>query len=175
MPARRLRRFVLLVVLAVLVAKVLDALRGDPAPAFSRHPSVDGGDRRSPSTPVVADPATSVDTAGTGSIDDTGTGDAPDAAAIAADGPEGPHLGPAPSAPVTPPAAADGPHPLTDPDHAWVDPVDGACPPGFPVKAKLRSGIYHLPGMAAYERTVPDRCYPTAETAADDGLRAAKR
>lgn len=157
MPARRLRRFVLLVVLGVLVAKVIDVLRGDPAPAFSRHPSVDGGPR-----PVPTPTSTSGDTTGTiDTIETAGTTVAP-------------QLGPAPSSPVTD-AGGEGPYPLTDPGHAWVDPMDGACPPGFPVKAKLRSGIYHLPGMAAYERTVPDRCYPTAETAAADGLRAAKR
>ena len=57
----------------------------------------------------------------------------------------------------------------------WCDPVDGACPDGYPVKAKLTSGIYHLPGMSAYARTTPDRCYGSPEAAVADGLRAAKR
>ncbi|MEZ5178600.1 MAG: hypothetical protein R2746_10070 [Acidimicrobiales bacterium] len=57
----------------------------------------------------------------------------------------------------------------------WVKPVEGACPEGYPVKAKLSSGIFHLPGMAAYGRTTPDRCYASAEDALADGLRAAKR
>ena len=57
----------------------------------------------------------------------------------------------------------------------WCEPVDGACPDGYPVKAKLTSGIFHLPGMAAYARTTPDRCYASPEAAAADGLRAAKR
>src|SRR6478735_9264309 len=39
----------------------------------------------------------------------------------------------------------------------WVEPFEGACPPGYPVKGKLASGIYHQPGGAAYERTKPDR------------------
>ena len=57
----------------------------------------------------------------------------------------------------------------------WVDPVNGECPPTHPVKAKLSSGIYHLPGMVAYARTHPDRCYLDAATAETDGLRPAKR
>lgn len=56
-----------------------------------------------------------------------------------------------------------------------MEPVDGACPVGFPVKAKARSGIYHEPGMLAYERTRPDRCYASSEDARSDGFRAAKR
>jgi len=58
---------------------------------------------------------------------------------------------------------------------AWVDPDGGVCPTTHPVKAKLRSAIFHLPGMAAYARTVPDRCYSDEEAAAGDGLRKAAR
>ena len=58
---------------------------------------------------------------------------------------------------------------------AWLDPVGGQCPSTHPVKAKLSSGIYHLPGMAAYARTHPDRCYVDAAAAEADGLRPAKR
>jgi hypothetical protein len=61
------------------------------------------------------------------------------------------------------------------PSARWTDPVEKACPTGFPVKVKLASGIYHLPGMLAYERTMPDRCYVSAEEAESDGFRAAKR
>ncbi len=60
-------------------------------------------------------------------------------------------------------------------DAIWVAPVDGACPEGFPIKAKLSSGIFHQPGGAAYARTKPDRCYASADDALLDGLRAAKR
>jgi hypothetical protein len=35
--------------------------------------------------------------------------------------------------------------------------------------------IYHLPGMLAYDRTQPDRCYRDAPAAEADGLRKAKR
>ncbi|HEY8547640.1 MAG TPA: hypothetical protein VIL36_21405 [Acidimicrobiales bacterium] len=61
-------------------------------------------------------------------------------------------------------------------DAAWLDPLeDGSCPPTHPVKAKLSSRIYHVPGGLAYERTVPDRCYRDAAAAEADGFRAAKR
>jgi hypothetical protein len=61
------------------------------------------------------------------------------------------------------------------PSQRWSDPVDKACPAGFDVKVKLASGIYHLPGMFAYERTIPDRCYASPDAAEADGFRAAKR
>jgi hypothetical protein len=57
----------------------------------------------------------------------------------------------------------------------WVEPVDGACPATHPVKAKLSSGIFHVPGAQMYERTNADRCYADAEAAEADGLRASKR
>ena len=58
----------------------------------------------------------------------------------------------------------------------WMPPlVDGGCPPGYPVKAKRTSGIYHPPGALAYDRTFPDRCYPSSAAAEADGFRAAKR
>jgi hypothetical protein len=57
----------------------------------------------------------------------------------------------------------------------WREPVDGECPPGYAIKAKLSSGIFHEPGMVNYARTTPDRCYASAEGALADGLRPAKR
>jgi hypothetical protein len=60
-------------------------------------------------------------------------------------------------------------------DEAWVDPVEQACPSSHPVKAKLRSGIFHEPGGASYPRTVPDRCYRDGAAAEADGLRRARR
>ena len=72
------------------------------------------------------------------------------------------------------------PQPRVDEDSAapsadaWVDPEDGVCPASHPVKAKLASGIYHVPGGANYDRTNPDRCYRSAEAAETDGLRASK-
>ena len=58
---------------------------------------------------------------------------------------------------------------------AWVEPVDGACPTTHPVKAKLTSGIYHVPGGQSYERTAADRCYADERAAESDGLRKSKR
>lgn len=57
----------------------------------------------------------------------------------------------------------------------WVAPEGVDCPASHPVKAKLSSRIFHLPGMFAYKRTHPDRCYVDAAAAEADGLRAAKR
>jgi len=57
----------------------------------------------------------------------------------------------------------------------WAAPIDGQCPDGFPVKAAAGSRIFHVPGGAFYERTVPERCYATPADAVADGLRAAKR
>ncbi|MDQ6946591.1 MAG: hypothetical protein M3256_10055 [Actinomycetota bacterium] len=57
----------------------------------------------------------------------------------------------------------------------WVEPEGGVCPTTHPVKAKLRSAIFHLPGMAAYSRTSPDRCYRDERAATNDGLRKAAR
>jgi hypothetical protein len=56
----------------------------------------------------------------------------------------------------------------------WVPPVDGGCPDGYPVKANDNSGIFHVPGGRFYARTVPERCYATADDAIADGYRAAK-
>jgi hypothetical protein len=58
---------------------------------------------------------------------------------------------------------------------AWVDPEGDACPATHPVKAKLKSAIYHEPGGQMYDRTTPDRCYRDADAATADGLRASKR
>ena len=99
--------------------------------------------------------------------------------------------------PVPEPAPARGPEPVADeplpaptpvkksapkakakPKAAttpWVEPVEGGCPDSHPVKAKLSSGIFHLPGGFAYPRTRPDRCYIDAAAAESDGLRPAKR
>ena len=78
-------------------------------------------------------------------------------------------LQPDPDAPSAPAARP------TDPAGAWVEPEGGACPTSHPVKAKLGSKIFHLPGMLNYDRTNPDRCYRDAEAAEADGLRPAKR
>lgn len=62
------------------------------------------------------------------------------------------------------------------PDPAWVAPDDdGSCPSGFTVKAKLTSGIFHVPDGTNYDRTKADRCYASVEAAELDGLRPPKR
>ena len=66
------------------------------------------------------------------------------------------------------------PQPAVD-DSPWIEPApSGACPAHHPVKAKLASGIFHVPGGANYARTQPDRCYVSAEAAESDGLRQSK-
>ena len=85
---------------------------------------------------------------------------------------------PPPPLPITAPvAAAPEPEPpaAPSPNGRWVDPVAGTCPEGYPVKAKMTSGIYHVKGGLSYGRTTPDRCYVSAEAAEADGLRPAKR
>ncbi|MEO7837057.1 MAG: hypothetical protein ABIS21_05395 [Acidimicrobiales bacterium] len=57
----------------------------------------------------------------------------------------------------------------------WVEPAGRICPPSHPVKAKLSSRIFHLPGMAAYNRTTPDRCYGDEGAAVEDGFVKSKR
>jgi hypothetical protein len=57
----------------------------------------------------------------------------------------------------------------------WVVGDGARCPATHPVKVKLKSGLFHLPGMFAYERTVPDRCYVDEASAAAEGFTKAKR
>jgi hypothetical protein len=58
----------------------------------------------------------------------------------------------------------------------WVAPVSpDMCPETHPVKAKLASRLFHLPGMLAYTRTRPDRCYESADAAVADDFTPAKR
>ena len=56
----------------------------------------------------------------------------------------------------------------------WVSPGEGGCPDGYPIKANNNSRIFHVPGGRFYDRTVPERCYATAEAAERDGYRRAK-
>ena len=68
------------------------------------------------------------------------------------------------------------PQPVVEQPAAWIEPVEaGNCPAHHPVKAKLASGIFHVPGGASYSRTAPDRCYLSPEAAQADGLRPSKR
>ena len=47
-------------------------------------------------------------------------------------------------------------------------------PDSHPVKVKVKSGIFHVPGGRFYERTSADRWYPNAEAAEADGYRPSK-
>src|SRR4051794_1622342 len=90
-------------------------------------------------------------------------------AAVAPESPERPLVDGAGAAPVpVPEAVITGSPP-------WVDPIEGECPVSHPVKAKLTSGIYHLPGGGNYDRTRAERCYVDAAAATADGLRPPKR
>lgn len=82
----------------------------------------------------------------------------------------------APGEPEVDTAAAEAADAAEAAGPAWVEPgPDGACPPSHPIKAKLRSKLFHLPGMLAYDRTNPDRCYRDEAAAEADGLTRAKR
>lgn len=61
------------------------------------------------------------------------------------------------------------------PPRAWVEPDGDVCPTSHPVKGKLTSKIFHVPGGLSYGRTRPDRCYRDEAAAEADGLRPAKR
>jgi hypothetical protein len=94
---------------------------------------------------------------------------------------------PAPPTEVSPVSEIDlAPLPEPEPDllpdpepepvvRSWVDPEGRVCPTAYPVKAKLTSKIFQVPGMFAYDRTNPDRCYRDAAAAEQDGFRSAKR
>jgi hypothetical protein len=79
--------------------------------------------------------------------------------------------------PPEPRPSADPIHgPTTSPvgSEAWVEPDGGACPTSHPVKAKLSSGIFHVPGGSNYNRTHADRCYVDGDAATTDGFRPAQ-
>lgn len=59
---------------------------------------------------------------------------------------------------------------------SWVKPDgSGLVPASHPVKAKVSSRVYRVPGMPGYERSVPDRCYESPEAAEADGFTRATR
>lgn len=58
---------------------------------------------------------------------------------------------------------------------SWVEPVGGVCPPSHPIKAKLGSRVFRRPGMASYENSKPDRCYASEGAARRGGFNEAQR
>jgi hypothetical protein len=78
-------------------------------------------------------------------------------------------------APAKRTAKAPAQAPVKRPARIWVEPTGAVCPRTHPVKAKMTSGLFHLPGMLNYARTRPDRCYASEEAAVADGLTKSKR
>jgi len=56
-----------------------------------------------------------------------------------------------------------------------VEPQAGTCPASHPVKVKLASRLFRLPGMELYEETNADRCYVNEAAAVREGFTKAKR
>ena len=79
------------------------------------------------------------------------------------------------TAPARPDESAAQDDPAEPAEPTWVSGNDdGSAPDSHPIKAKESSGIYHVPGGRFYDRTKPDRCYPTAAAAEADGYRRSK-
>lgn len=154
----RVRKLAVVIAIGALIAVIVKKLRGGPAPQFENHPTVRGG----PVAPSRPEDLPDLVPAPT------------DPTVPASD--RTPHLVPAPVDPTVPDRpAAESAESRESGEPTWVAPVDGACPDGYPIKAKVKSGIFHQPGGIAYDRTHPDRCYPSVAAAEADGLRAAKR
>lgn len=174
---RRLSRFLVTVgVLAAVVAVLAKVLRGraaeapEPAPLARPWPRLEpdpGADERTAPATTSLQPDPDAPTPvlrPEGTVRKVATKKAPAKKTVAKKAP----------APVT--KAAPAPvAPTTAATTTWVEPTGDVCPTTHPVKAKLSSKIFHLPGMLNYDRTRPDRCYSTGEAAEGDGLRPAKR
>ena len=155
----------MLAALGAAIAALVKALRGPSAPAFANHPSMGDGTGR---PLLVAVPPAEVEVAPSAVIE-------PAPAAVIEPAPPT-AVEPAPATQVERASAAA--LEVVPPDEeapSWREPIDGACPDGYLIKAKVASGIFHVPGGLAYDRTKPDRCYPSPEAAMADGFRAAKR
>jgi hypothetical protein len=83
---------------------------------------------------------------------------------------------------ISPPVAlAPGPpsgNPGTKSPDATPDSIPGdgsqTAPAGYPVKGNERSGIYHVPGGSAYDRTIASTYFRSEEVAERAGLRHAR-
>ena len=79
-------------------------------------------------------------------------------------------------APAAPAPSRAATAPVSVPKKSWVAPDSaGAVPATHPVKAKVASKLYRVPGMADYERVRADRCYESVEAAEADGFTRARR
>jgi len=48
--------------------------------------------------------------------------------------------------------------------------ADGVCPAENPIKGNLSSMYYHAPGTRFYDRTIPEYCFDTVESAEAAGF-----
>ena len=55
----------------------------------------------------------------------------------------------------------------------WINPTNWDCPPDHPIKANLKSMIFHLPGDPYWNRTnaMNGECFDTADHAEEQGFR----
>jgi hypothetical protein len=49
------------------------------------------------------------------------------------------------------------------------------CPDGFPIKGNASSGIFHAPSDHSYQRTIPEICFASEDSAIANGFRAPSR
>ena len=153
---RRLLRILAVLGVAAAIAAIVRRLlaeRGDAAPAVAPWDELTGNDVVQPAPAVPVEPE-------------------PDA---------GIEVDPGATAPLNNNGSDAGAEPSSDDadeseDTDWMAPNnDGSCPSAFPIKAKLSSKIFHVPGGGSYDRTGADRCYRNQAAAEADGLRQAKR
>jgi len=81
--------------------------------------------------------------------------------------PEWPPLSPSSSkpAPSSPPRSATVEANLeTVGTPRWLPPVDGGCPPGYPLKVNENSGIFHVPEDVSTTAPLPSAATPTLKT-----------
>jgi hypothetical protein len=60
------------------------------------------------------------------------------------------------------------------PEDAVLATGGAECPSDYPVKGNLPSRVYHLPDQATYERTIPEVCFGSEETAQLAGFRPSR-
>ncbi len=169
----RLGKALLISAAGAALVVIVRAVRGEPAPAFEL-PGGGGGawpTLRPEATPDWVGPVAAPP-------DAAPLAAPPDAAPTAGEPPDAgePSAGePSDDVPFVELRFAEAPFDDEAQGAPWIEASAGPPPATHLVKAKLGSGIYHLPGMMNYDRTRPDRYYRTAAEAEADGLRAAKR
>lgn len=91
-------------------------------------------------------------------------------------------VAPSPAPTTAPAAPTEAQAPTPGPTSAGVAPTRDGCPAEAPIKGNIvgrgdndGERIYHIPGGASYDRTKPERCFPTEEAAQQAGFRKAER